>query len=305
MNQPTDRKSLKVTNGICATLTLVANTLVSATPLKAQTNMLELIESYKVADKSEGFFEPSGLSLSSVDGFLWSVSDEASKLHLLGVDGKLKSAFKIPEDLGTDLEGVAGRKDGSVLLLQETDRSIVMIQPTDPIKVNSTPISSLRGYDKIAARLAENPLNKGPEGITVDPDSGQIFLVIEGQPRLLLIISPDIDEVIEAIPLTAQTGFVSSRTDDDELDISGVAWSGKTRSLWILSDEGRRIFVFDPGVQTVKPIDLVYSKKDKVKEVKNPEGIALDESGGVLYIVTDDRKKSRLYAFVLPQVSFP
>ncbi|NOD47806.1 MULTISPECIES: SdiA-regulated domain-containing protein [unclassified Ruegeria] len=264
--------------------------------------MLELIESHKVADKSAGFSEPSGLSLSSVHGFLWAVSDEASKLHLLGVDGELKSSFKLPEHLGTDLEGVAGRKDGSVLLLQETDRSIVAVQPTDPIKVNSTPISSLRGYGKVAEMLAENPLNKGPEGITVDQDSGRVFLVIEGQPRLMLIISPEIDEIVEAVPLTAETGFVSSRADDDELDISGIAWSGETKSLWILSDEGRRIFVFDPEVMTVKTIELLYSKKDEVKEVKNPEGIALDESGGVLYILTDDGKKSRLYAFVLPQV---
>ncbi len=302
MNQPNDRHKRRVAKVICASLAVVATTLALTSPVSAQTDMLELIESYKVADKSEGFSEPSGLSLSSVDGFLWAVSDEVSKLHLLGVNGELKSSFKLPEYLGTDLEGVAGRKDGSVLLLQETDRSIVTVQPTDPIKVNSTPISSLRGYGKVAEMLAENPLNKGPEGITVDQDSGRVFVVIEGQPRLLLIISPGIDEIIGAVPLTAEAGFVSSRADDNELDISGIAWSDKTKSLWILSDEGRRIFVFDPEVLTVKTIDLIYSKKDEVKEVKNPEGIALDESGGVLYILTDDGKKSRLYAFVLPQI---
>nr|WP_286193928.1 SdiA-regulated domain-containing protein [Tropicibacter sp. R16_0] len=299
MKQSTD--SPYRTSGVCATFCLVVSGLALLSPVKAQTDVLELIGSYKVADKSEGFAEPSGLSLSSVDGFLWAVSDEASKLHLLGKDGRLKSSFKLPEQMGTDLEGVAGRKDGSVLLLQETDRSIVTVHPTDPITVSATSISSLKGYETVAAMLAQNPLNKGPEGITVDQDTGQVFVVIEGQPRLLLAISPEIDEIVDAVPLTAKDGFVSPRATDDELDVSGIAWSGATESLWILSDKGRRIFVFDYKSKTTRILDLIYSKKGDLREVKNPEGIALDETNGVLYVLTDNGKKSRLFAFSMPQ----
>ncbi|WP_171182011.1 SdiA-regulated domain-containing protein, partial [Ruegeria sp. HKCCA4633] len=126
---------------------------------------LTLIASFKVADKSEGFSEPSGLSLSNAEGFLWSVSDAEPGLHLLGTDGVLGNSFKLPALAGSDLEGVASRKDGTVLVLQETDRSILVVHPTDPIQLTTIPLTSLKGYSDAAELLVGNPLNKGPEGI--------------------------------------------------------------------------------------------------------------------------------------------
>ena len=103
----------------------------------AESPGLTLIDSFKVADKSEGFSEPSGLSLSNAEGFLWSVSDAEPGLHLLGIDGALGNSFKLPSLAGSDLEGVTSRKDGSVLVLQETDRSILVLHPTDPIQLTT------------------------------------------------------------------------------------------------------------------------------------------------------------------------
>ncbi len=262
---------------------------------------LTLIDSFKVADKSEGFSEPSGLSLSNAEGFLWSVSDAEPKLHLLGIDGALGNSFKLPSLAGSDLEGVASRKDGSVLVLQETDRSILVVHPTDPIQLTTIPLTSLKGYSAAAALLVGNPLNKGPEGIAVDPESGRVFVGIEGQPRLLMVLSPELDEIIEIIPLARDAGFISERVDDDELDLSGLAWSPSSRSLWIVSDKGRQIFVYDPESKSIKSISLTFTEDGKQKEVKHPEGIALDETRGLLYILTDDAKKSRLYVFNIPK----
>lgn len=273
-----------------------------AGPTRAEDIGLTLIDSFKVADKSEGFSEPSGLSLSNVDGYLWSVSDEAPKLHLLGVDGTLRSSLKIPTVSKSDLEGVASRRDGSVLMLQEADRSLVTVHPSDPIRATTVPLAALKGYAKVAEMLVGNPLKKGPEGITVDQETGRVFIVIEGQPRLLLILSSKIDEIIDSIPLTREAGFVSERADDDELDVSGLAWFASSSSLWILSDKGRQIFVYDLGTKTAQTIRLTYTKDGEQKEVKNPEGIALDEAKGLLYILTDDAKKSRLFVFELPKV---
>ncbi len=262
---------------------------------------LTLIDSFKVADKSEGFSEPSGLSLSNAEGFLWSVSDAEPKLHLLGIDGALGNSFKLPSLAGSDLEGVASRKDGSVLVLQETDRSILVVHPTDPIQLTTIPLTSLKGYSDAAELLVGNPLNKGPEGITVDPDTGRVFVVIEGQPRLLLVLSSELTEIDEIIPLYRESGFMSDRVNDDELDLSGLAWSPSSRSLWILSDKGRQIFIYNPEFKSVKSISLTFTEDGKQKEVKHPEGIALDETRGLLYILTDDAKKSRLYVFNIPK----
>ncbi len=266
----------------------------------AESPGLTLIDSFKVADKSEGFSEPSGLSLSNAEGFLWSVSDAEPKLHLLGIDGALGNSFKLPSLAGSDLEGVASRKDGSVLVLQETDRSILVVHPTDPIQLTTIPLTSLKGYSDAAELLVGNPLNKGPEGIAVDPESGRVFIGIEGQPRLLMVVSPELDEIVEMIPLARDAGFISERVDDDELDLSGLAWSPSSRSLWIVSDKGRQIFVYNPESKSIKSISLTFTEDGKQKEVKHPEGIALDETRGLLYILTDDAKKSRLYVFNIP-----
>ncbi|NOC45578.1 MULTISPECIES: SdiA-regulated domain-containing protein [unclassified Ruegeria] len=267
----------------------------------AESPGLTLIDSFKVADKSEGFSEPSGLSLSNAEGFLWSVSDAEPKLHLLGIDGALGNSFKLPSLAGSDLEGVASRKDGSVLVLQETDRSILVVHPTDPIQLTTIPLTSLKGYSDAAELLVGNPLNKGPEGIAVDPESGRVFIGIEGQPRLLMVVSPELDEIIEMIPLARDAGFISEVVDNDELDLSGLAWSPSSRSLWIVSDKGRQIFVYNPESKSIKSISLTFTEDGKQKEVKHPEGIALDETKGLLYILTDDAKKSRLYVFNIPK----
>nr|WP_254437847.1 SdiA-regulated domain-containing protein [Ruegeria arenilitoris] len=240
------------------------------------------------------------MSLSNAEGFLWSVSDAEPKLHLLGIDGVLGNSFQLPSLAGSDLEGVASRRDGSVLLLQETDRSILVVQPTDPIQLTRVPLASLKGYPAAAELLVGNPLNKGPEGITVDPDTGRVFVVIEGQPRLLLVVSPDLTEIQEVIPLDRGSGFLSDRVNDDELDVSGLAWS-VSGVLWILSDKGRQIFLYDPETRKADTIELTYMKNGDRKVVKHPEGIALDEAKGLLYILTDDGDKSRLYVFNIPE----
>jgi uncharacterized protein YjiK len=94
---------------------------------------LDLIDRFKIRDKSEGFSEPSGLAMSGRDGALWSVSDSDAVMHLLKTDGTLTENFALPMQYGSDLEGVAERPpDGSVLMVQERDRTIVLLDPEQP-----------------------------------------------------------------------------------------------------------------------------------------------------------------------------
>ncbi len=287
---------------MAATLLIAAILLPWSSRADAKDAGLVLIDKFKVADKSKGFSEPSGLSLSNVEGYFWSVSDAEPKLHLLGIDGTLGNALRLPSLAGSDLEGIAARNDGSVLALLETDRAIVVVHPTDPVQMTAVLLDSLKGYSAAADMLVGNPLNKGPEGITVDPETGRVFVAIEGQPRLLLVLAPDLTEIEKVTPLDRKSGFKSDRAKDDELDVSGLAWSASSNRLWVLSDRGRRIFVYDPATKATDAIDLTYREGDKIKDVKHPEGIALDEENGRLYILTDDAKKSRLYVFEIPDL---
>ena len=98
-----------------------------------------------------------------------------------------------------------------------------------------------------------------------------------------------------------ESGFISDRVNDDELDVSGLAWSASSGVLWILSDKGRQIFLYNPEKRTAETIELTYMKDGDRKVVKHPEGIALDEPNGLLYILTDVAEKSRLYVFDIPE----
>ena len=281
-----------------AALALLVVLLLGAVP--AAADGLHLIDRHKIRDKSAGFTEPSGLALAGIEGHLWSVSDSEALLHLMTVKGELKNAYRLPEDMGTDLEGVTVLPDGTVLLVQERDRAITVVSPGEPPALERLPLAEMAGYDAIEGLLVDNPSNKGLEGITADPASGTVFVVFEGRPRLLVTLSPDLKQIVAATPLTAELGFVSPHADDRDLDASGLAWSAATQTLWILSDTGRHIFVFDPAAQTVRPIDLSYAHEGETERIHNAEGIALDEPNNRLYIVTDDGRKSRLFEFELP-----
>ncbi|WP_425045325.1 SdiA-regulated domain-containing protein [Primorskyibacter sp. S87] len=261
---------------------------------------LLMIDRFKIRDEAAGYSEPSGLSMSSINGHLWSVSDAEAKLHLMTVGGDLVNAFRLPEGTGTDLEGVTARPDGAVLMLMEQDWSVSVLYPEDPPRIERLPLSAMRGFAEISPLLEGNPDNKGPEGIATDPETGAVYVSIEGQPRLLLTLSPGLDEILDALELKSDLGFVSPHANDEELDVSGLAWSASSGLLWMLSDTGRRIFVFDPRENTVATIELEYEKDGKTKSIRNAEGIALDEEAGRLFVLTDDGKKSRLFVFEMP-----
>ncbi|MBO9475869.1 SdiA-regulated domain-containing protein [Shimia sp. R10_1] len=258
---------------------------------------LKLLDSFEVRDKHKGYSEPSGLSPSSVEGLFWTVSDADAKLHLLTSDGDLKNAFHLPENLGGDLEAVASRPDGSVLLVQERDWAITVLKPTSPISLERILVRRMSGFGRYAHLFRANPSNKGPEGIAVDSETGTVFLAIEGEPRVLLTLAPELNEIVNATVLSQDKGFASVKAKDGELDISGLAWSQFSNTLWMLSDTGKCVFVFDPKTNTAERIDLKFHKAGEKIWVKNAEGVVVDEEARRMFILTDDGKDSRLLVF--------
>ncbi len=261
---------------------------------------LRLIGSFEVRNKHKGYSEPSGLSPSSVEGLFWTVSDADAKLHLLTSDGQLKNAFHLPEALGADLEAVASRLDGSVLLLQERDWAITVLKPTTPISLERILIKRMRGFGRYSHLFRANPTNKGPEGIAVDPETGTVFLAIEGEPRVLLTLSPQLTEIVNATSLSKENGFASPKAKDGELDVSGLAWSPFSNTLWMLSDTGKCVFVYNPNTGIAERIDLKFHNSGEKTWVKNAEGIVVDEEAQRIFVLTDDGKDSRLFVFERP-----
>ncbi|MEM7319488.1 MAG: SdiA-regulated domain-containing protein, partial [Pseudomonadota bacterium] len=185
----------------------------------ASGDELDLISAAKVRDVSAGFSEPSGLAFSRQTGHLWAVSDAEPLLHRLDDNGALVDTIDLSDVPGADFEGVAIGADGAILVIQEGDRAIVVADPDDATAVRRVRLDSLSGFSDIAPLLADNPPNKGLEGITVDPLSGTIFVVVEGRPRLLISISPDLSTILDATLLSPEFGFTSPHADDEDLDV--------------------------------------------------------------------------------------
>ncbi len=255
------------------------------------------LDSDKIAKSSKGYSEPSGLSLSEDGRALLSVSDDTAAIFSLGPKGGLKGrddiALKQP-----DLEGIAW--DAARNRILTVNEGAAEILATDPQTWDSTafPLSKMTGYSAVERAFATSDSNDLLEGIAVDPGRDRIFVLKEKRPRLLLEISADLTEILRATELTPALGFVDDDQGDGPLDVSGVSVDRPTGCLWIVSDRGQRLFLFDPsGDSPAHSFALGWLKDKKPRPLPHAEGIAHDPETDRLLIVNDDGKSSRLFVF--------
>jgi uncharacterized protein YjiK len=267
-----------------------------ALPLSASADgALRFLERTKIADKKAGLSEPSGLARAA-DGGFWAVSDDAPDLLGLTEKGEVDGARRLPAN-ADDLEGVAADPArGRLLAVAERTAEIVVVDLSDG-RVESRPLAGMEGYDGFASAFRDP--NDGLEGIAVHSETGAVFVVKERGPRLLLELTPDLDRIRGALNLSAEIGFVDDETGDDTLDVSGLAFDPGRGALWIVSDTGARAFLLDLGALTARSWPLVRNDKADAKRIKNAEGVALSADGSVLYVLTDDGGKSRLYRYAI------
>ena len=84
--------------------------------------------------------------------------------------------------------------------------------------------------------------------------------------------------------------------DPDDLDFSGLCYDQRRDYFWIISDQGKRWFLYDwNSNQVIQSAKLSYQKKGKDREIKKAEGVAIAPHTQRLYIVSDEEVK--LYVF--------
>lgn len=253
---------------------------------------LTLIDSREISDPSARFTEVSGLSLAEGGGF-WSVSDNAALLFLLDEKGKTHKKSSLPAETG--LEGITEDIAGHRLLAVREDTSEILSVTRDGT-ISRFALLSMEGARPLAPYFAFDD-NNGLEGITLNPDTGAVFVLKERNPRLLIEISPDLSRVVGVLQLTSAIGFVSAAAGDDHLDVSGLDWDTQRGGFWITSDTGEAVFFLDAATFTAHGWVLMDAKKKKLEPVRNAEGVAVSADGNTLYVVTDDGKKSRLLSY--------
>ena len=203
--------------------------------------------------------EPSGIDISYDEKSFWIISDENSRIYLIDSWGKEIKSFKVE---GEDLEGIAVVDDSTLAVVLESTREVVILD--------------ISGKELKRTSLAlEGKLNSGLEGITYDPEEKKFYLLNEKKPQLLITLDKNLVE------LNRDTLSFSK-------DVSGIFFDDIDSTLWIVSDESKRIFKTDISGN---PIEVF-----KIK-ITQPEGITFNKTRTKLYIVSD--KTENLYVFDL------
>lgn len=244
-----------------------------------------------------GLAEPSGLDAREESGLFWTVSDGTAALIALQTE-PLNAQVAVSHDI-RGIEGVArGWDSGIVLMVHEESNSLVWLNTNVTKGPRSLPIAKLKGFDAVAKHFSTKAQNKGLEGIAVDRAGQRVFVVKEGQPRVLLEISSDLDRVVYHTVLKKDLGFHVKGLKDHKLDISGLFYDPNRDALWMASDRGECVFLYDLQSNTAQRIEIL-PHKGKLPDLKGIEGISLNEDGSELFLVSDAGKKSSLTKLAL------
>jgi uncharacterized protein YjiK len=179
---------------------------------------------------------------------------------MLNLNGKIINSFVIN---GEDLEGVSIIDSIHLAVILERTREVVIVDTSgNEIKRRKFEI--------------EGKLNEGLEGICFDVSTKDFYLVNEKRPGLLIRTDSSFNEIFR-------------KKIDFAKDYSDIFFSNDDNTLWILSDESKKI------IQT-----NLYG--DRIREyrinVKQPEGLVVDYANKKVFMVSD--KKEELYEFNFP-----
>lgn len=289
MKRPIPQRVWGVLVAVTAAIVL-AGALIFAAPGKDPD--LRQISSHRIADAKAGFTEVSGLANAANGGF-WSVSDDTAKLFRLDDTGKIQPDLSLPAERG--LEGVAVDTQRQRLLSVNEDETTILVHGPDG-SIRRVRMLDLPGGQELAQYFPHKG-NNGLEAIEVEPDTGTIFLLKERRPRLLIEIDPDLTRIRKALVLSEAIGFHSRYAKDADLDVTGLAFDGARHGLWMTSDTGKAVFLFDLRTAEARGWELIHTVKGKHETVTNAEGIALSPDGARLFVVTDNGKNSRLISY--------
>ncbi|MCB0096881.1 MAG: SdiA-regulated domain-containing protein [Caldilineaceae bacterium] len=257
---------------------------------------LVYIDRFDIQNKAEDLSEPSGLTLTPAGDALWTVSDNAKKIFQVTLQGKLNRAqsFDIADK---GLEGITLDPTSAFLLtVKEEDNHLILIDVATHKLVQQKRLAELSGYTSVAADFAASDQNKGLEGVAWNSDSNTIFVLKEGEPGLLLELSADLSTILAHKRLNRQNGFVDNNVSDFELDFSGLFYDATRHNFWIVSDRGRRLFLYDWNANRVlESMALAYTLDGRPQEIEKAEGVAFDSTNSRLYVVSD--AEARLYLF--------
>ena len=204
--------------------------------------------------------EPSGLILSFNGKYFWSVGDNDSKVFKLDLNGNIIASFPVD---GEDLEGITVIDSTKLAVIFERTREVVVVD-TSGKEINR------KSFD------LKGNLNEGLEGICYSPKAKDFYFLNEKRPGLLIKTDSTFKEIFRK-----ELKFAK--------DFSDIFFSSDDNTLWILSDESKKI------IQTDLNGNMILEYRINVEQ---PEGLFVDYKNKKDFVVSD--KKEELYEFNLP-----
>jgi len=203
--------------------------------------------------------EPSGLTLNLDGTALYIVSDpQDNRLYKLSLSGEILDTLSY---IGVDLEGVTvDHRDGTLWVVEESLAEMVQIDSSgsELQRVSISGVSDGSG---------------GLEGITLNSQNNHFYLLKGKSPGVII----ELDEFFSEVNYT-KIYFAE--------DYSGVCYDSLNNQLWIVSDQGEKVFQCDLAGNVIEEFSIDVSKA---------EGIAVDIENNLIYIVSDLNEKLYIY----------
>ncbi len=259
---------------------------------------LTFLQSYDIRDEPAGLLEPSGAALCQDGKSLWTISDKTKRIYRLDLTGKIEQ-HKHFQNVPKGLEGICLSSDGnSLFTVDEDNNRILKFDIESGERIATIKLSDIAGYKAIEGYFDASIKNKGLEGITLNCQAGSLLVVKEGKPGLLIEVSEDLKQIRGHLLLNEESGFIDDNLEQARMDFSGLWYDERRDSLWIVSDQARRLFWLDLGTKKVRhSYALSYARKGKYREIDQAEGITHDPETHRLYIISD--REAKLYVYDL------
>lgn len=197
--------------------------------------------------------EPSGLAFSPSKNALFVISDKTGRIYKISFTGEVleKLAWQ-----GHDLEGIdVDKTNGDVWVVEEKKQII----------------SHLNSNGDLIERITDVHLktkgNPGFEGIA--KNENKLYILIEKDPGTLIVYN-----------LTSKKW--DSYTLSFAKDYSGIDYDITDNTIWIVSDESKTLNHCN--------LDGTLIKSQKI-DVTQAEGVAVDRSGKIAWVVSDNGQK--------------
>ena len=203
--------------------------------------------------------ETSGLSLTSDNQGLFTVSDQDGRIYRLSLSGGVIATLNYE---GDDPEGIAiDPADGSLWIVEEKNSYLAHTDMLGNI------------LDTFSIELNLTDVNSGMEGIAVDESSQKIYVLTEKDPALLLELD--------------KAGNILNQVElDFAEDYSALSYDAIENELWIYSDKSASIYRCDTKGSVLQRASL---------PIAEGEGLAINTVTSKVYIVSDTPAKLFVY----------